>query len=456
MKTIVYQIGRLDGGMFKEYSFEIDGITLKTDLSSFAIKHHLEQQGNIVKLFLLYPVSLPFQPSLLQNQIFKRSCPDTYFNALSEINEHPEEYLSAPVNFFSKHPHSDRADSFIVLHSLGTYKTSQGQITFQGKYTDIVLEILISMMEEYLANDGLDRVIVDISSGHNIYVSALLEAVRYFSVWNKLYNLNSNTVDIEIAISEPVIPGIDTIHRIYLEKLDVKAMFSSPVKYKDIENYALSKRIYSAKELRKNKTSLQELLESFLIVFSSIFNNAPLYIYHCGYHDTKIINENLKELLKHIHKQLSVNYTVSPLLDRAAYLKAILSLGMYAGIVKILYKLGVHKISENGVEIISLRCVFKEIYKQFNLPLNDTILGNEIDRIKGKVQRNTNWITLIKVMNYGDDKVTKPQKRNFFAHAGLEGNITQIKAVNNEADIYLRYKEQYLNLIKSWLKEGIS
>jgi CRISPR-associated protein Csx1 len=49
--------------------------------------------------------------------------------------------------------------------------------------------------------------------------------------------------------------------------------------------------------------------------------------------------------------------------------------------------------------------------------------------------------------------ITTPQKRNFFAHAGFEGNITECRILNGK--IYLRYKDNFEKTIKGWLKESV-
>jgi hypothetical protein len=54
--------------------FEIEGKTLGAELSSFAVSQWLNEQGWSPEVVLLYPVSLPFQPHLLQNERFTEGC----------------------------------------------------------------------------------------------------------------------------------------------------------------------------------------------------------------------------------------------------------------------------------------------------------------------------------------------------------------------------------------------
>ncbi len=47
---------------------------------------------------------------------------------------------------------------------------------------------------------------------------------------------------------------------------------------------------------------------------------------------------------------------------------------------------------------------------------------------------------------------TKPNKRNFFAHAGLEQNATQFRI--EDGSLFLRYKADCNENLKNWLKES--
>lgn len=52
--------------------FKIEGKTLGAKLSSFAISQWLNEQGWSPEVVLLSPVTLPFQPHLLQNERLRR------------------------------------------------------------------------------------------------------------------------------------------------------------------------------------------------------------------------------------------------------------------------------------------------------------------------------------------------------------------------------------------------
>lgn len=225
-KAVIYQIGRLDVNTFKNVYFKVENFKIKTSLSSFAIKTYFKTLGVDSDLILLYPISLPFNRSLLNNDRFKASCDNECFRMFSYANNEPKEYLKTPEEFFKLHPHTRECKEFLIIHSFGTYNANQKEVSLNGYYSDVVLKILIDMIRRYILDTNTKRFIIDISSGHNIYVNAMLEATRFFSVWLKLYGWRKNTTIVTIAFSEPIIPGLENVeHDIYMEKIDAKAIF---------------------------------------------------------------------------------------------------------------------------------------------------------------------------------------------------------------------------------------
>lgn len=448
-KAIIYQIGRLDSNALDKIKFTVNNNSFETILSSFAIRGYLHKKDYRAEIVLFYPISLPYNSALVKNENFLSKCPDDFQKHFINAFNNPEEYLSNPKEFFDSHPHSKESGNFKVIHSLGVYTTSNTEVSFDCYYSDIVLTMLIEMIKRYLLKEDVtEKIIFDISSGHNIYVSALLEAARYFGVWLKLYNWKVNSTEIQIAFSDPVIAfQKQREYKIYFEKLDVRAFFSCPVSYTDIENFKLSKEIYE--ENRNMKQQLQSVLENLVIIFSAIKNNAPLGIYQFGYHDEDKIFNVLKDFLDNKEKILLKEYIKSPKLNKGNYIKVLLSCGLYLGLLKILKENKVRKISKEGIEIEVIRKSFRNIYKTFDLALNDVILGNEIDKIKQDFIVDKIWKTLIS--SKGGEST--PQKRNFFAHAGFEGNVTECKKMNGR--IFLRYNDKYLETIKKWLKESV-
>jgi len=454
-RAIIYQIGRLEQNAFEKIKFVIKEKEFDAYLSSFAIRDYLQKDGFEPEVVLIYPVSLPFNRSLTNNDKIISSCGSECYEYLKYAFNNAYDYLKNPDELFKSHPYSKETENFVVIHSLGQYETPSCRIDFDCEYSDIVIHILIDMIKRFISNERkYEKIIADISSGHNIYVSAFIEALRYFAVWLQLYNYGQekDAPEIEIAFGDPVIPGVGSKYAIHFEGQSIKAFFSSPVSNDDISNNKLSRSIYPEKDKRHMKGQLQSILEGFVITFSSIKNNTSLVIYHTGYHSEDDILNTLKELLENTEKRLKEKYINSPKLKKNNYLKAFLVCGFYSGLSGLLKKEKVSFENNQHISIQTLLDSFRNIYRAFGLTLNETILGNEVDKLKKDIKEDTDWTSLIGLLYSGDKRNTRPQKRNFFAHAGFEGTLTECKRY--EGSIYLKYNNRYYNTIKKWLMES--
>ncbi|MFZ5590853.1 MAG: TM1812 family CRISPR-associated protein, partial [Bacillota bacterium] len=161
---------------------------------------------------------------------------------------------------------------------------------------------------------------------------------------------------------------------------------------------------------------------------------------------------------------LQNDYHTSPNLCRTSYTKAILALGFYLGMVEVLQARKVTWREEVSVPARQFKDTFKNIYHKFGLPLNYTFLGNEINSLENKIKKTKlepeKWYT---VATLEQRKPGNPDKRNFFAHSGMEKNLTEFLA--SPAEIYFCYTHQYIDqqgqeqdsisLIKKWLREEV-
>lgn len=456
MTCLIYQVGRFDQGMKKEYNFEIEGKDVYKQLSSFVLKECLKEKGLDARVILIYPVSLPFNKKLKKEEL------EDFYEKVEVVIRNPEEYLKDPTKFFSEMPYYKDADDFFVIHSIGEY----AGVTFKGEFSDIVFEIAIDMIERYL-KDEVERIYIDISTGFNIYVSAMLEAVRFFSTWASLRNWlpEEKRPEILLAFSDPILGNEATRYQIHLEKVEFKSFFSSPLSREDVKGEKVYKAIYKGDDAKKER--LKKLFENFAIIFAAINRNAPLAVYHFGFDDVHIIRKTFEVLMEDMKSLLYKSHVNSPGLKKEAYSKAILTLGFYEGIVKVLNKYGVKKYErEDGINIEEIKNTFSQIYILFGLDLNRVFLGNEVGntkvKIKNEVDDGKEWQLLIKIHRLGE-KIGLPDKRNYFAHSGLEGLVTEFRKESGK--IFVRYAEKYVDsggnqksvsdLIKRWLIEEI-
>lgn len=451
---LIYQIGRIDTNFQNRITFDIEGEKYNCTLSSLALKEYFQKQKYNVKLKLLFPVSLPFNGALYKNESFKRSCPDDFYNLLSDAFSKVNPFLDNPNNVFEKHPHLRPDIEFLVLPSMGSYKAKNEVVDFKCHYSDIVLIILFDMIKSFLENnEKVSKIIIDISSGHNYYVSAMIEALKYLDTWINLYMWQDNKSSCYICVSDPIIPDFSGPYKIFFEKQNTRAFFSSPIHQKDIENTNLAKKIFPDKSMRRYKNRLHEILETFGLIFSSIKNNAPLFIYMNRYHNKKFVKFLLVKFLDYTNSILLKKYTETPNLDKNSYIKIFFSVAFYMGLIDKLKRYNINKAEQ--IEIDTFCNCVRSIYHDFGLLLADTILGNEVNRIKDSIKNNCSsnlgW-TKLAVIFYGSAQ-NNPQKRNFFAHAGLESNITECCISGNQ--IYIKYDLEHKNTIRNWLKEAI-
>ena len=343
--NLIYQIGRLDRGFLNLVKFKKDDVIFETCLSSLALKKYLEIQGEKTQLVIIYPISLPINKTLLGAEF-----PLELNEAINKCINNPQIYLNNPEEFFKLLNLFQGKEEFILIHSLGTYLG----IDFQSVFDDIVLEIFIDLIERYL-NLGFDNLYVDISSGHNIYVTAILEALRYFNTWVSLRNsLNSNKVPgIYISFSEPILGNLNVQeYNLFTAKIEYKTFFSSPLTAKDIKKQLAKILTDIFGDDRQLKKGVRELIEKYALVFSAIKNNTPLVIYKYGYHNEKEIKEGIITVLNSAKKKLKESYKNSPVLCKNSYTKTLLALGLYWGIYDILREYEVEQDYQNqGVSL---------------------------------------------------------------------------------------------------------
>ncbi len=436
----IYQIGRLEKNM-KPLKFQINSTEVDTYLSSLALK----SSSTDVKVILIYPVSLPFNKGLVAED---SSLEKEFKQKIRDILEgSKEDYFKNPWGFFKFHPHTQLVDDFLVVHSFGEF---YGQ-NFEGNFDDIVLEIFIDIVERSL-KEPFKELYIDISSGHNIYISAMLEAVRNFVVFYSLSNWINQELKVKLYFSDPIIGSSKNYYCIHKDyELKYKIFFSSIIDEDDINNFSLSRKIFGKeKESRKLKNKLQKFFEEFYLAYSSIKNNTPLVIYSYNFSKEEEIIEMIKILIEQLKEKLFSTWEKSIGINKNDYLKVFLVLAFYIGILRVLsaseinpkYEVSLDEIEEN----------FSKIYDHFNLSLNIYILRHEISNLDRTIENaekisEGSWIPICQIIA-GDGNF---HRRNFLAHAGFERTVTEF--MKKEQKIYLRYKKEKL---KEIFKEGHS
>ncbi len=475
--NVIYQIGRLDK-YIKNVTFKIKDYKKESELSSLAFKKYLvEQKKETSAVILLYPVSLPLNESLKdKDHLAKFDKNPVFKNAIIQAIEQPHSYLKNPARFFNIMPYYADLDDYLILHSLGTYM-KKNTVSFQTSFDDVVLEIFLDILVRYL-QQGFRRLYLDISSGLNIYVPALLEAGRIFGTWSQLryWQNKADAPEVHLLYTDPILANVEVpFYNIYEQKVEYKTFFFSPITSRDSQPPFCRKLLNDIYDHTADNQSCLEKrerlacqLEQFVYFFSALKNNIPLILYHLEGHSLEQITTCLKDLIDDTRQMLQDNYQKSPKLSRTSYTKAILSLGFYQGIVEVLQAQGITKAQEIKIPLLSVEQDFEQVYNKFMLSLNRTLLTNEIGKIKSKIESKKDqletgkWYS-VSILEQGTSYLNAKNKRNFLAHSGLEKNITQF--IIEQDNIYLRYADQYqdrqgnkretIPLIKKWLKEDV-
>lgn len=460
MSVYIYQIGRLEKNIDKKIRYKIEDKEVEAYLSSFAFKEFLQDQGKNVKVKLLFPVSLLKKFSEVEIESLEK-----VRNEVKEIISDDEKLNKLMRNYdklkgiFSHHPYIKEA-GFNIIPSVGKYDN----LTFNSEFEDIVLHIFLDLMETYLS-DRFSEIYIDISTGQNIYVTALFEASRYFLTFYRLSDFSNKNLNIFIMYSDPIEGNpekkIFSIH--YSYKMESKAFFEikkeSGEKFDEYINNFMSK-LFPNREVRKIiRNHVVKFLVNGYLFYSAIKNNTPLAIYTFKLNSEEEINESLQEFTRTLREILSSQSICnSSGIKFGDIWKIYTVLAIYKGIVNLVRKLG---IEQNGeVDIESLKKDFEKIYKEIlAMAHNYEYLSHEIENNFKKESNkfNENYDCLAKYLVYNGECLENPQisnidPRHFFAHCGFEKSITLVKKENEK--IYVKYNEKSLERVKELLLKG--
>ncbi len=461
-KKVIFQIGRVDKGYNESKTFSFEGNTYNFPLSSFALKQLSSKEAKVV---ILYPVSLVLNESFSKYEgedDFLKKQVKTILNNESE----KEKYLNNPYSLFKNHPHSKEND-FEVLHSLGTYSGK----TFSTTMHDLVLYIWCLMMREYLKTN-FEEIYIDISSGLNFHMASLQEALRYFLMWECLYNISESKVKGIICYTDPILGSAQSFYNIYTYETKHKALFKSSMysnEYSNISKYIIEEFLNKG---RDDKRKVNNLLEKFFIIFSSFENAVPLALFTRKLYendnnnqDENIFNniykkskEELKNLSEFTIEKFKTNWIQSPEADFDKFSKLFFTLGFLHGLLKFL--------NENEIkpqEYVSIECLeylAGQMEKQLGLKLQSGLIKNEIYNnfrhgdFDKKLSENKatahEWINLSDLLKF-DNTQKDINERNFFAHAGFEKNITLVKKYNGKLVVKYKDDDETIKEIKGFL-----
>ncbi len=301
---------------------------------------------------------------------------------------------------------------------------------------DIALEILSCLVREY---SGIEELYVDITAGHNLYVTAMLSAVMRFIPIYELMHGFKKRLKAMVLYSDPIVPGVDRVN-LYVSPFRARGFMELPLRNVDPNQIkSLVSTLWS-----KDKRRMESFyLEYFPALFFSIKQGFVLLI-------PKLI-KYIEEELKICPDDLLIQQTFSKNIDKKKRYSIIYAFffcyAMYKGFYEkfkgfpdklvVTVEWQGKKIEISGIEE-------EEKWKS---AFNDYHLGAVFTSFKSELKK---LIEDADKTSYQKNLQFNP--RNFVAHAGLEKNMTNLS--EKEADCYeVTLGDEVLNHIKSIVNE---
>lgn len=435
INKLIIQIGRLDRFYLNEIEFSFNEERGTSNLSSsFLVNTQYFKDANRL---IIYPVSLIFQDNLLSIK------DDPFITKMDEVDI--GSYLEKPQNLFKKHPQSNGND-FIVVSSQGQYHFKGVEHVFKGNLDIITLQTYLHLVSNY-SIESLEEIYVDISSGQNIYLSALMNALYRFIPFirfKRLLYLDNKKVAGWILNSDPIV-GTPT-HTISIHKSKFGAKAFNALTFKEFENLRpIVKHIFKGKDYYQDILSLLE--SEYLLLHSALIRGTPLLL-------TSVNEKTLSSLFKTTGLQtiaLDLNnyYKVghddvigeddANLIYLITFSLAITQ-SIYFHFEKIISKKEMEFSIEDdqsgspSIKNTTLDTAFRLLSEDFSQPepnYKDEII--KMIKLYRNKERQTfvAFVDLVKEANPTYSANPEFNPRNYFAHGGMELNVTEIKVDDN-------------------------
>ena len=456
MRYIIQVLGNLDG--YKCVSFRIYNHIYKEMLVSEAV---YEFFGKNCEIVLLVPESLV---TMLVDDIEKAE------ELLCNKREFAERIRERVME-------EGLAESprILIMQSVGSYphkSDSKWRVCFKNYLDNIVSYTMIDLLKSLEKDDNYE-LLVNVSTGQNIYVNALVEAVRASLVYYKLCGIIQGRPGVRVTFIShpPILNDGEYEYPVDFYEYDVKAFFEFPIK----EEIPTAVRFLSegnaelkqmlGRNLSNESKNISNITSLARMAFNAIKYNTPLtmlcdYIIKLDFKPQAGLNALIKilETIENMRAIKIMNNTIKVLhlrVNRPLIVNTLLSFALYSSLRDLWEK--VRSIKPTVQEI---RYLFKDVYEKIGLDLNIRFLERDLDDIENVVcklkdeeevrLRDLREEERMKVAEAGLCGYVSDEKRNFFAHSGLLDNMVFVKKEGD--DILLRYDPEVSSKIKKWLK----
>ncbi|MEM3387379.1 MAG: TM1812 family CRISPR-associated protein [Nitrososphaerales archaeon] len=428
MRYILQVLGKIKN--YERVNYTIQGKTYNAQLSSDALAHHF---GGDYRIILLAPESLV---ALTANS------KDEAVNLLKQWRNFEEDLRDKITSANLLESPFDVK----VMQSFGKYSTRhQFDLVFNNSIDNIISYQLMTLLN---LPEQADELIVDVSTGFNTQVTALLEAIRPYIVFRKLKGLlqHEKKINVKLAFTPPVSkPGE---YEIELYDYDVKAFFEYPLRNISVSSAAtlLSDALPQLKrevseKFKERWGSFTEAIGTAKRAFNALKYNIPLAFFY----DDIISGEDrfaecleiLFAVLDYLEKLRTIEVKEDKVvitrhrIGKQNFMNSALTLALYSTVIKFKNEVIHSKPTTN-----LLRDIFKRSYESLGLQLNERFLEKDLKDLEAK---------------HGINVIPFDEKRNFFAHSGLVESF--IKVSVDDTNLELQYEDDRLPIIKGWIKD---
>ena len=462
-------IGKLDG--YIDATFTIDSTKHTGKLSCEAIYKFFSSRGEDTCLLIFVPESLAINLADDSSQL------ENLLRYPEKIKKQFHQKLESLAPSIDKH-----SLNIIITPSQGEYKNRNKTFTaiFDNTVTNIS-SIMFSQLLLSLKKMKEKTLIIDISTGQNLYVTSLLEAVRGVLVYEKLNSIAQGNEDINVKIAYiPPITSENQEVQIEFHPYDVKAFFELPIKEKNINLNSLIQLSYTnqhkyCEEARKIYEKLKKFkrhITTGRIAYNAIKYNTPLLFFHkkisvklTQFEEIKNFPMYLYEVINAIEERYKCvqkyNKTIYVIRNYRINKDFFFNIHFYFSLLDSIYNFWKQKIEGRPPTLEYIRQTFLEVYGKLRLGLNSKFLERDCNEILMIVKNYNGDLASPKLLKEikGEPMDHRPnsskwmlsdRKRNFFAHSGFSFDITKIS--KNNGNIFLSYdNDSFEREIEKWV-----
>ncbi|MFN4286616.1 MAG: TM1812 family CRISPR-associated protein [Lacibacter sp.] len=469
-KKLIIQCGRLDFNYKKNYQFVFNS---QTDAHSYGGEAPLSSHFLVkdvphfkeANILFIFPISILHQ-NWKREELTKTN--DEFLSEIAELNE--ETIVSNVEEYLKKHPHVKGFD-YMTVSSLGTYSYNGVKRRFEADFNYISTQIYLRLIHSY-SYDELEEVYIDISSGQNIYVTALLNAIYRFLPYmqlKRLYREEKAVVKAYVVNADPIIPGVEQIS-ISLSEFRAKAFNTLVVNRRGQLDSLLARFDNDTKKLLKSVIEEEYPILHICLMRGFILGTTLIDAQLVEQPNDIIagVEQKLLELYKPVSEKAN-NYRF----DFFHVITLTFALALFQSLVTLLKKKEVYNqegyvefdIKENVDEKKDAKhqldfshekveAVYEVLKTNFGFtkPGYKGELVQLSNQIKAGMDRNylndfKSIAELGKLVHEKDYKINVNfSARNFFAHEGMEKTVTTLRVVKNK--LQLKYKEEMVKKIK--------